>query len=54
MPKNSPKQWQSHITVVHDMRDYSKDPFVLEKLEKARAFIAKNGRPNTSKPKKSK
>jgi hypothetical protein len=36
------------------MRDYSKDPFVLEKLERARAFFAKNGVPKTSKPKKSK
>jgi hypothetical protein len=54
MSTNTPKPRQTHITVVHGMRDYSKDPFVLEKLEKARAFIAKNGRPNTSKPKKSK
>jgi hypothetical protein len=54
MSTNTPKPGQSHITVVHGMRDYSNDPFVLEKLEKARAFIAKNGRPKTGKPKKSK
>ena len=54
MPTNTSKQRQSHITVVHDMRDYSKDPFVLEKLERARAFFAKNGVPKISKPKKDK
>ena len=36
------------------MRDHSKDPFVIEKLEKARAFIAKNGLPKDGKSKKSK
>lgn len=33
------------ITVVQDMRDYSKDPFFVKKLESARAFIAKHGLP---------
>ncbi len=36
------------------MRDYSKDPLVIEKLERARAFIAKNGLPKDGKSKKSK
>ncbi len=42
------------ITVGSDMRDYSKDPFFVKKLEKARAFIAKHGLPKEIKPKKSK
>jgi hypothetical protein len=33
------------ITVDPNMPDYSKDPFVIQKLERARAFIAKNGLP---------
>lgn len=48
------KKRQSNITVVHGMRDYSKDPFVIEKLERARAFIAKNGLPKRDKTKNSK
>ncbi len=27
------------------MRDYSKDPFIIKKNERARAFIAKHGLP---------
>jgi hypothetical protein len=33
------------ITVDPNMRDYSKDPFVIRKNEEARAFIAKHGLP---------
>jgi hypothetical protein len=36
------------------MRDYSKDPYLVKKLERARAFIAKHGLPKEIKPKKSK
>jgi hypothetical protein len=46
------KKRQSNITVVHGMRDYSKDPLVMEKLERARAFIAKHGLPKEDKPAK--
>jgi hypothetical protein len=42
------------ITVVHNMRDYSKDPFILKKVEQARAFIAKHGLPKEGKRKKAK
>ena len=42
------------ITVDPNMPDYSKDPFVIKKLERARAFIAKNGLPKDSKAKKGK
>ena len=42
------------ITVDPNMRDYSKDPFVIKKVERARAFIAKHGLPEDTKPKKSK
>ena len=36
------------------MRDYSKDPYLVKKLERARTFIAKYGLPKEIKPKKSK
>ena len=54
MSTNANKKRQSNITVVHGMQDYSKDPLVIEKLERARAFIAKNGLPRNSKSKKGK
>ena len=54
MSANTDKRRQSNITVVHGMQDYSKDPLVIEKLERARAFIAKNGLPKNSKTKKGK
>ncbi len=54
MSTNANKKPQSNITVVHGMQDFSKDPLVIEKLERARAFFAKNGLPKTNKPKKAK
>jgi hypothetical protein len=54
MSTNENKKKQSNITVVHGMHDYSKDPLVIEKLERARAFFSKNGLPKDSKPKKGK
>ena len=42
------------ITVDPNMPDYSKDPFVIKKVEKARAFIAKNGLPKDGRGKKNK
>lgn len=55
MSQSTRKSSQPNITVVHGLLpDYSKDPFVIEKLEQARAFIAKNGRPNIARSKKPK
>lgn len=50
MPKTKiPKQ--SNITVVKNMRDYSNDPLVIEKAEKATAFLKKHGLPKSVKKK---
>lgn len=53
MPTTANKKHLPGITVDPNMRDYSKDPFVIKKVEKARAFIAKHGLPK-EKPKKAK
>ena len=52
MPKvKIPKQ--SNITVVKAMRDYSNDPFVIKKAERAAAFLEKHPLPtNITKPQK--
>jgi hypothetical protein len=42
------------ITVDPNMPDFSKSPFVIKKVEKARAFIAKHGLPKEVKSKKRK
>src|ERR1700722_3736288 len=43
------------ITVDPNVPDFSKSPFVIKKVERARAFIAKHGLPkDLDKPKKSK
>jgi hypothetical protein len=45
------------ITVNPNMRDYSKEPYFVEKHERARAFLAKHPIPEDllkNKPKKSK
>ena len=39
------------ITVDPNMRDYSKDPFVIKKVERARALLAKYGLPEEPKKK---
>ena len=54
MSKGATKEQLQGITIVHNMRDHSKDPFIIKKVEKARAFIAKHGLPEDDKPKKSK
>ena len=36
---------QALITIDANTRDYSKDPLVVKKVERARAFIAKHGLP---------
>jgi len=41
------------ITIDPNMPDFSKSPFVIKKIEKARAFIAKHGLPESKRsPKK--
>lgn len=42
------------ITIDPDMRDYSNDPFIVKKVERARAFIAKHGLPKQDRTRKSK
>lgn len=42
------------ITVDPTIPDFSKSPFALKKVERARAFIAKHGLPKEDKPKKNK
>ena len=55
MSTTTDKKHLPGITVDPNMRDYSKDPFVIKKAERARAFIAKHGLPkDLDKPKKSK
>ena len=48
------KRLKAGLYLDPNMRDYSKDPLVIKKLESARAFIAKHGLPEDTKPKKSK
>jgi len=40
-----------NVTVVKKMRDYSQDPFIKKKAERAKAFIKKHGLPDFSKNK---
>jgi hypothetical protein len=54
MPAASIKKEKSadiNVTVVKKMRDYSQDPFIKQKAERARAFIKKHGLPDFSKNK---
>jgi hypothetical protein len=48
------KKFASEITVDPNMPDFSKSPFVIKKVERARALIAKYGLPKEIKPKKGK
>jgi hypothetical protein len=61
MPTTSNKKHLPGITVDPNIPDFSKSPFVIKKVERARAFIAKHGLPEEEgeeaakdKPKKSK
>ena len=54
MPHTANKKHLPGITINPDMRDYSKDPFIIKKVERARALIAKYGLPKEAKPKKGK
>jgi hypothetical protein len=39
------KEGQLAVSIDPNMRDYSQDPFIVNKVESARAFIAKHGLP---------
>lgn len=43
---------KSHITVVKNLRDYSKESTFKKKAEKAQSFIKKNGLPDLKSLKK--
>ncbi len=52
MSTTADKRHLPGITIDPNMRDYSKDPFVIKKVERARAFFAKHGLPKDHKSKK--
>ena len=54
MPSTADKKHLPGITVDPNMPDFSKSPFIIKKVERARAFIAKHGLPKEDKPKKGK
>jgi hypothetical protein len=54
MPTSTHKKHTPEITVDPNMPDFSKSPFVIKKVERARALIAKCGLPKEIKSKKSK
>ena len=56
MPKDLIKKLLKPIPVDPDMEDFSNDPYVIAKTEKAKKFLMKTGIPETSmdKQKKSK
>ena len=54
MPTTANKKHLPGITVNPNMRDYSEDPFIIKKVERARATIAKYGLPKEPKAKKGK
>ena len=54
MPTTADKKHLPGITVNPNIPDFSKSPFVIKKVERARALIAKYGLPKEDKPKKSK
>jgi len=45
MPTAANKKHLPGITVDPNMPDFSKSPFIIKKVERARAFIAKHGLP---------
>ena len=48
------KKYRPAVTIDPNMPDLGKSPFALRQIEKAKAFIAKNGLPKETKPKKGK
>jgi hypothetical protein len=53
MPEKTNNRHLPGIIVSNNIPDYSKSPFVIKKVERARAFFAKHGLPE-DKSKKSK
>lgn len=45
------KAREINVTIVKDMRDYSQDPFVKKKAERAKAFLEKHPLPEMDKKK---
>ena len=54
MPAKADKKHLPGITIDANMPDFSKSPFIIKKVERARAFIAKHGLPKKGEGKKSK
>lgn len=54
MRTNAHNKKDRAITVDPNMPDFSKSPFVIKKVESARALIAKYGLPKETKSKKAK
>jgi hypothetical protein len=52
MSKTAHKKHEPAITVDPNMPDFSKSPFAIKKVERARAFIAKHGLPKKEEAKK--
>ena len=53
MPTTPTKKDNSlQVTVVKKIRDYSQDPFIKKKAERAKAFIKKHGLPEDFKKSK--
>lgn len=46
------KKIQTNVTIVKELRDYSKDPYFRKKAEEAKEFIKKHGIPESFKKKK--
>jgi hypothetical protein len=53
MSTTADKKHLPGITINPNIRDYSNDPFIIKKVERARTLIAKYGLPK-GKPKKGK
>jgi len=54
MPTKSNNKHLPGITVDPNIPDFSKSPFIIKKVERARALVAKHGLPKEDKPKKGK
>jgi hypothetical protein len=54
MPTATNRKHLPGITVDPNLPDFSKSPFVIKKVERAKAFIAKHGLPKEVKSKKRK
>ena len=39
--KNSNQKSTAHVTISNDVKDHSNDPFVLKKVEEAKAVVSK-------------